>query len=590
MTLNDLLSQFDQIGKKGFYYSQIATSMRGIDEKEQKSPNAHYEWVAFMLQPRNNDKDWHGLYYGPHFSGVNANGEKTDTPSLSEITEDAVRYWEIRIDAVVNPLLKMRYADLVWEFKPYVFKGSKRKGELYRKCIDSMLVVCNEDYCSHPVETANVLERLFSLAKSNTEDLSKVKDAYIRFEKKHADDRSVRCWASRFLLMLENKQFFTKDEIKSIVREHEDRLSRQANSEIEETIDPWLVEKQAGLLADYYLSGNHNDDIRRVLQISEKAFLAELPNMHPLQRMGILENLYQKYLHYGLKEEANRLSIEIVKLGKDAKDSMQKHEIPFTIPKELFEQFDKLFGHGATNDEERWSNFTLYFIPRKEDEKEDLKVLADRYPFVYMMGTNLMDPHGRPMVKVGNYESDPDGQLVLHIAKKLNINSYAISIAVQDMIAAGCFTKEKILKDIIEPSPLFEEQRYGVIGKAIDFYLNGNYCETCHLLVPQIESAIRTFVELSGESIIKPQGELEGFKFRTLDELLRTDSVKDVFTEDCAFYMRIVLTDQRALNLRNSLCHGILPPDFFGAGAADRLLHILVLLGQVRFVDGDFKE
>ena len=61
--------------------------------------------------------------------------------------------------------------------------------------------------------------------------------------------------------------------------------------------------------------------------------------------------------------------------------------------------------------------------------------------------------------------------------------------------------------------------------------------------------------------------------------------MKEVFTEDGAFYLRLVLTDQRALNLRNSLCHGFLPPESFGIGAADRLIHVLTLLGLVRFVE-----
>ncbi len=71
---------------------------------------------------------------------------------------------------------------------------------------------------------------------------------------------------------------------------------------------------------------------------------------------------------------------------------------------------------------------------------------------------------------------------------------------------------------------------------------------------------------------------------KTLVELLRLVCVKEVFTEDGAFYLRLVLADQRALNLRNSLCLGILPPESFGVGA-DRLIHVFALLGLVRFVE-----
>lgn len=60
--------------------------------------------------------------------------------------------------------------------------------ELYRTYVDSMLKVCNEDYCSHPVITVNTLERLFVITKNQSADLQLTKDAYNAFEARHAHD------------------------------------------------------------------------------------------------------------------------------------------------------------------------------------------------------------------------------------------------------------------------------------------------------------------------------------------------------------------------------------------------------------------
>ena len=90
-------------------------------------------------------------------------------------------------------------------------------------------------------------------------------------------------------------------------------------------------------------------------------------------------------------------------------------------------------------------------------------------------------------------------------------------------------------------------------------------------------------VENAGFSVIKPQKRVEkGFQLITLDDLLRKEPVEKAFTPDGALYLRLVLTDQRSLNIRNELCHGILPPDSFGSGVAARLLHVLVMIGWVR--------
>ena len=74
----------------------------------------------------------------------------------------------------------------------------------------------------------------------------------------------------------------------------------------------------------------------------------------------------------------------------------------------------------------------------------------------------------------------------------------------------------------------------------------------------------------------------KGFQLIALDDLLRKEPIEYAFTPDGAFYLRLVLTDQRSLNIRNTLCHGLLAPEAFHYGVAARLIHILVMIGSVR--------
>ena len=583
MILNELLSSFDVKEKKGFTFYQVAASIRGLDESEASNPAAFFEWTAFMLQPNNYERKW-GYYYGPQFSGTDSQGVERDVPSLSDITQDAIDYWEKRYKEVVNPLLKMRYSGLVWEFKKSV-SHQNHEAELYDTIIHCMLDVCNGDYCRHPVETTIVLERLFSIARSNENDLIEVKEAYKSFERRFANDSSVRLWASRFQMMLTYKDSFSDSEIKELVSEHEERLIRISTLDNEGHLDPWRVEKQATLLADYYNSGQHKDEIRRVLKVCEGAFVQAFSQMNPLQKVGNMESVYHKYRYYGLHDEAERISVVIQQLGKEAKESIVPQQFEFSIPKEVFEQIEMLFGPNVKDDEERWSSFARFYIPRRAESIVSLQELVKKYPLVYMTGTKLLDTKGRPMSQIGSYDNDPEGQLVLHMAQRMSISSYSLNAAIQTMIRAGSFTPDAFVDEVIKPSPLFEDNRCDFIKKAISLYLLGDYPGACHFIVPQIENAICNLVELCGESVIKPQRQSNGFQLKTLDELLRHDCVKEVFTDDGAFYLRLVLTDQRALNLRNSLCHGIIPPESFGVGSADRLIHVLTLLGLVRFVE-----
>ena len=382
--------------------------------------------------------------------------------------------------------------------------------------------------------------------------------------------------------MLENKKSFSQDEIDAIVQEHEQRLSRMCTP-VEGRVNPWNIEKQATLLADYYNSLQQRDNIKRVLNCVEQTFLHESNNMNKLQLMGNLENLHAKYRHYSLEEEAKHLSAEIQKVGANIQDEMQVHQIEITISPEDVAQAEQLFGTGVESHEDRFRNFAVYFIPNKVSQQTSLQELVKKNPFRYMISNKLLDAKGRPMSVVGPYENDPEGQLILHITEELHKNSFFLNIAVQKMVECKSLTTEKIMNSLIKPSPIFEEDRYPIIRKALDLFFGNDFTVFCHLIVPQIENAICNLVSISGASVLKPQRNNNGFQLKTLDDLLREKPVIDIIGEDGAYYLRLVLSDQRALNIRNILCHGIVPPESFDVNAANRLLHVLIILGLIRY-------
>ena len=579
-TLAEVLAAYDVAGQRFEYHDYVA-ALCSMPDDERTKPESQYEWTAFKLQPNDQDSVFGG-YFGPQWTQVNKQGAPYYTPAKEDITPVAVFYWEQRYKMATNPLMRMRYAALVWDFKKRIVNADYDKN-LYRVYVDSMLEVCNNDLESHPVVTTTVLERLFSIAKGNPADLAKTKDALRDFEARKATDKTVRLWACQFLLMTENKKCFTQEEIDPLVTSHEDRLKRLIAPDAKGKIDVWTVDAQCNILADYYNRCQQNEDVRRVLKVLEQAHKQCFDPNNPLQSMGILEQLHHKFAHFGLKEDADALTVEIQAMGAPASKTLQQHKYEFEIPKEVFDQADELFGTKAPSDEERWSNFIFQFIPCKAEEEKSLAEAAKYSPLTYMTATNMIDFKGRPQSVIGSYDKDPEGNLVMHITQHLNISTHFLGIAIAKMREAGLMTPDRIMSDIIEPSSLYEESSYTIIRQALEFMFNDQPVLACHLLVPQIECAIRNLVENAGFSVIKPQKRVEkGFQLITQDDLLRKEPVEKAFTPDGALYLRLVLTDQRSLNIRNELCHGILPPDSFGSGVAARLLHVLMMIGWLR--------
>lgn len=580
MKITDVLSYYDDDQKKEFSFYDVIESISNSPCSE--TEEAMYEKLAFSLQPQPGENPWgNNYYFGPQITMSDEQGNLVYSPPFELITPKAVLYWENRYKLATNPLLKMRYASLVWDFKKPI-TNSSYDSDLYRTYVDSMLEVCNGDYANHPTITTLILERLFSITKNKTEDLQLAKQAYLSFEARHASDDSVRYWSSRFLMMLEHKRFFSEEEKEAIVAEHETRLVRLNTPDANGKLNPWLIETQGKLLVRYYHPLAQVDDVKRILSIIEHSFKKEVNSMSSLQYVSNLENLIQLYRHCNLNDEAIRLTIDIQKLGEKASQELTSQTFEFEIPKEVFEQADLLFGDKANSDEDRWSNFVLYFIPRREEEKTQMQELARKYPLKFSASTKLLDPKGRPSSTVGTLKADFDNNLTLHIAEKLNLSHLFLNIAINKLTESGAISTTKIMNDIIARSPIFEDNRHEIISRSLDFFFNGEHELFCHLIVPQIENAICNLVEYGGESVLRLQKSGNGFQLKTLDELLRAKFVEEVLTEDGAYYLRIVLTNQVGLNIRNLLCHGIVPPHHFNNSVANRLLHVLILLGLIR--------
>jgi hypothetical protein len=104
-----------------------------------------------------------------------------------------------------------------------------------------------------------------------------------------------------------------------------------------------------------------------------------------------------------------------------------------------------------------------------------------------------------------------------------------------------------------------------------------------HLLIPQVEAAVRTLAELLNLPVYR-RGKREGLQSRNLDELLQMESLVNALGRSQAIYLRVLLTDSRGWNLRNVVCHGIPPTEAFNSEVADRVFHALLILAGLRAI------
>lgn len=577
MSLTEILNRYDDVSRKKFYDYEIRGSLTQLPLEEQSTDAYKYEMLAFSLVGNGDDNDW-GTYYGPIAIGQKEDGTPAYIPPLESITNEAVLYWESRISNTSNPLLKMHYAGLVWDFKRKVC-SDKYPSSLYAIYINAMIDVINGDYEPHDVITVNVIERLSSFIKKDEQFKKQIKNALLRFDRERtSDDSSARLWGAYIRFITEHKTWFTSAEEAECISKHEERLSRLASPT---NNNPWAVSEQSKALADYYKSRGMNEDLRRVLLVMEQSFRLQKTKMEPLQWMGNLEQIANTFAYYGLSDERARLLKEIEQAGNKVAQTLQPHGVSIDIPQEAFEQLKDRLTSGRIN--EQYELFCLYFIPNRQQASDQLKKLANQYPLVYMMSTQLMDNQGRPASVIGSIDNDFEGQLILHVSRDIQISSVFLHYGIKQLKDTKALSIDAIMSRL-KLSPIIDSNRHEIIRQALLAYDLENYITMCHLLIPQIENAFRILIDKSGKAVIRPQNDKNksGFTQRILDEILKDKVISDIFGEDFAFYARILLTDQRGLNIRNNLCHGLVEPAFFNSVVADRLLHLFCVLTLVR--------
>jgi hypothetical protein len=290
-----------------------------------------------------------------------------------------------------------------------------------------------------------------------------------------------------------------------------------------------------------------------------------------------LENLHRIYNEFGLKSYADDLSVKLRALGPKVNAEMKKTSHSTEIPRKRMERFVDSIIQGTM--EESLLRTTHYFTPTKDGAEKQLQENSKKFIFQFLTTQHIQDHKGRTQAIIGTLNDDLDSHIVRRISQNMEFEWVFLSEVLSALVKKFDANTEKLLSYIFG-SPLFSDDKKTIIEAGIKAYLDDNDLVSIHLLIPQIEDAIRNLIEYSGGSILKSvRG--GGFHLKTFDELLRDQCLINTFNNDVALYFRILFTDPRGWNMRNNVCHGISPGFSFGPPWSDRIIHTLLWLALV---------
>ena len=583
MTTTEILKDFDNRTNEVFDELDISIELSSLIKKDKpiKDFQLKAESIAFDLSENYQDENtgWGG-YFGPKVAWRTADGDTIESHSLSDISGEIIDHWEKRIKECRHPVLVARYSGLVWDLKKKI-KHEQPSHEVCTAWVNALLQTASNGYFKSEICAYDKLKKALNLSISlnNTDLMKACKNCVINFEKKHAIDDKPGLWGYCFDLLLLNKNIILEEqEEKDIIDELENKLSRLSSRQIDDKkINPWHIEYAVKRLAEYYRRKNNPEEKKRVLISLGNAYDRLIPFSPALQSISWLDHLYKIYLWFGLKDEANEVIAMIQRIESKTIDELKSINYSVELPKEKIDKYIKEMLTGSS--EEILTRIVAQFIPSKEETKTQVLDLSKSAPFAYMFARKILNDRGHVVATVGPLENDLEGHIALQVAQNILLGASLLSILMNEISKDSVIDAEKVEK-FIQKSGVIKSERHVIISKGISAYFSKDYLVCIHLLIPQIEEAIRNTLELAGGTIYKftKSGELHS---KTFDELLRDNLLTKCLGEDFCYYLRILFSDQRGWNMRNLVCHGLLNPEIFNQQTADRVFHVLLCLALI---------
>ena len=576
------LAPLDTIERKHFRRSDSLSALGNLSNDVWNTEPAKFEYIAFSMVADEGQDCW-GTYYGPYSKQKRKDGNGFDcVPDRNGITASTIGYWERRASSVVNPMLKMLYTGLVLDFKESVTDTKPDFVTIRKANIIATLEVA-EDCCP-------------KYAYDNLKYCIHAIDMAVRIGNKELCERGATDLAANYKTFSSSDWFIPNINLfKKILRHHDlypelmeyavgklmnefENREGLAQEEGTRTDEHGHVMKDiAELLCEYYNAIQQPQQILHLLIRTTNAIQLSFGCRGGLWAQGMMEEMQKIYRKYHLYKEADSLYKDIIEQGDKANTESQHCSINVPISKELWEGYWQSELNGT--DESIILHFLLRYLP---DVEKAVKIIDDEF-FRLGIRVSISDFNGIPLSHVGTGKNSDEQKLSYQIYLQMKLTDAFLSEHIKRLRAKGLLSVDYILGNLFRDSLILREEQRPIVKRGLEAFIEKDYIVACHLLIPQLESAIRVLCKLNGGEILRPKyNPDEGNEYKSLEGLLCQECVRDALGNDITTYFKVLFTDSNGGNLRNNVSHGLLIANAFNEDMANRVFHAFLILSLVK--------
>jgi lysyl-tRNA synthetase class 1 len=540
------------------------------------------EWAAFLFHERpDKDSVWN-TYFAPMMTVPRQDGTEFRSPDIKDLDAEVVAFWEGRARSVQNPVMRARYADLVWDLKRAI-TNERPSHEYAQIAIDAYLDATEKRRYTMDIDGVGWLRRALDLSLSLNDHArtARVVATIFEFYGAVAKPQRAGVWVFPFDALYGRKDLLTPGQESKIIADLETMLAKTSGEGSPEEFDPFGAQAAAERLAQHYRRLNDSASVRRVIKTYGQAFERMSKDASPMLATAWLQPVIERYEQEGLKQEAEQLQMESAEKGKNIASEMREVSVTVDIKPEDVERLVQ----DLTSGDLRTSllRIAVYFIPKVSETRQLLEKMRTDAPLMSMIRIVRVESDGHPSSIIGPIEEDLEGRLHKQLGD--TISFYQPFLARTLTVLRERYSPTVVdISSFLGESPLFPAGGNDLLREGLAAYEREDFVKAIHVLVPQIEHTLRNFLTLIDIPPLKTVKRHPGIMdAKSMNDVLSDDRVRQALTEDLWRYLSVLYIDRRGgLNLRNDLAHGLAGAKAFSRSIADRVFHSLLALSLMR--------
>ena len=523
-----------------------------------------------------------GIYFGPNSTAITKEGKEIHLPDARSMDAEVIEYWKVRAGQSPHPVLRARYADLAWEIGRlwnHDHPDEKRielPRSLAQLAIESHLEAEAKALTTDAHQAWQFLGRALELAlliqDQDLVDRSKVA-AFAHYRGSVAKGDAGLWWKLDDLMWDRKKLMLSDADRDELVGWLEAALAIHSDIGDPQRFDPHQSLEAADRLGRWRSKMGTPDLGVAALKTAGAAFEAIAAKANALTAIAWLENMSVRYRGAKLMDDATRVDATIFARGDEAKQAMQRHEVQFEIPARELENW--LGGLTAGSLELSLARIAVNLMTSEDAYRKLVEEAAANSPMQAHIPIAVMGARGFTVATIGSVKDDMPGRILSQAATAIGAGAPFLHQALERAKSTWKIDSDRWVAFLAQ-SPIFPPHSHALLKEGIDAWLAQDALKAVHVLVPQVEAALREMLVAMGESPMRPSRSGGGFVTLGMGEVLNTTSFKIKANPTLRLHLRALYTEAKGINLRNKLAHGLAGPELFGRGMANWVVHSLL--------------